>query len=413
MKRFLYVLACVFASLSVHSEVKYVFYLIGDGMGQNEILAAEMYLAELDSVIGRRPLHITGLPYTGTVATHSVSNGITDSSAAGTALATGVKTNNGTLGLSAEGDTLVTIAKQLKAQGWGVGLLTTVAIDHATPAAFYANVKNRDSYYEVGKQLVRTNFDFFGGAGLHRPVPPEGQTGPNVYDLAEENGYTLARGLKDAQLKRDAKKLILQQHHERFFLMIEGGMLDYAGHGRDGATDILEMLDFDNAVGAVMDFYRQHPEETLVVVTADHETGGLALGNSDYTLNLQILRHQHCSSWVLSDQINALFKKGQPRPKWQDIQAILERQLDFYGEVEISDKEDRMLKDAFKQAMKSKSQRSFRTMYKDLNKLCNTAIGILNYKAKLGWTNYGHTGAAVPVFAIDRSGCRAVHRLDG
>ena len=122
-----------------------MFYLIGDGMGQNEILAAEMYLAELDSVIGRRPLHITGLPYTGTVATHSVSNGITDSSAAGTALATGVKTNNGTLGLSAEGDTLVTIAEQLKAQGWGVGLLTTVAIDHATPAAFYANVKNRAS----------------------------------------------------------------------------------------------------------------------------------------------------------------------------------------------------------------------------------------------------------------------------
>ena len=172
MKRFLYVLACVFASLSVHSEIKYVFYLIGDGMGQNEILAAEMYLAELDSVIGRRSLHITGLPYTGTVATHSVSNGITDSSAAGTALATGVKTNNGTLGLSAEGDTLVTIAEQLKAQGWGVGLLTTVAIDHATPAAFYANVKKRDSYYEIGKQLVRTNFDFFGGAGLHRPVPP-------------------------------------------------------------------------------------------------------------------------------------------------------------------------------------------------------------------------------------------------
>ena len=214
MKRFLYVLACVFASLSVHSEIKYVFYLIGDGMGQNEILAAEMYLAELDSVIGRRPLHITGLPYTGTVATHSVSNGITDSSAAGTALATGVKTNNGTLGLSAEGDTLVTIAEQLKAQGWGVGLLTTVAIDHATPAAFYANVKKRDSYYEVGKQLVRTDFDFFGGAGLHRPVPPEGQTGPNVYDLAEENGYTLARGLQDAQLKRDAKKLILMQEND-------------------------------------------------------------------------------------------------------------------------------------------------------------------------------------------------------
>lgn len=442
MKRFLYLCVCVFTCLSLSAEVKYVFYLIGDGMGINQVLAAEMYLAELDSAIGIRQLNMTTLPYTGQATTFSKSNGITDSAAAGTALATGSKTTNGTLGLNAEGDTLTSIAEQLKAKGWGVGLMTTVAIDHATPAAFYANVKKRDNYYEVGKQLAYTNFDLFCGAALHRPAPPEGTTGVYLYDLIEEQGYTIAQGLEEAKAKQaDAKKLIvvqpneivdrrkkgegnfpymidgrpeelqlktlvpfainyLKQHNDRFFLMIEGGMIDYAGHGRDGAANIGETLDFDGAVGAALEFYRQHPDETLIVVTADHETGGMALGNSDYTLNLKMLQHQHCSSWVLSDEINALFKKGQKKPTWQDIRAILEKRLDFYGEVEITDKDEEYMQKAFKNALKSQGKRSFKTMYKDLNTLCNAAIGTLNYKAKLGWTSYAHTASEVPVFAI-------------
>lgn len=443
MKRFLYLCVCVFTCLSLSAEVKYVFYLIGDGMGINQVLAAEMYLAELDSAIGIRQLNMTTLPYTGQATTFSKSNGITDSAAAGTALATGSKTTNGTLGLNAEGDTLTSIAEQLKAKGWGVGLMTTVAIDHATPAAFYANVKKRDSYYEVGKQLAYTNFDLFCGAALHRPAPPEGTSDVYLYDLIEEQGYTIAQGLEEAKAKTDAKKLIvvqpneiadrrkkgsgnfpymidgrpeelqlktlvpfaidyLKQHNDRFFLMIEGGMIDYAGHGRDGAANIGETLDFDGAVGAALEFYRQHPDETLIVVTADHETGGMALGNSDYTLNLKMLQHQHCSSWVLSDEINALFKKGQKKPKWQDIRAILEKRLDFYGEVEITDKDEEYMQKAFKNALKSQGKRSFKTMYKDLNTLCNAAIGTLNYKAKLGWTSYSHTASEVPVFAIGK-----------
>ncbi len=443
MKRFLYLCVCVFTCLSLSAEVKYVFYLIGDGMGINQVLAAEMYLAELDSAIGIRQLNMTTLPYTGQATTFSKSNGITDSAAAGTALATGSKTTNGTLGLNAEGDTLTSIAEQLKAKGWGVGLMTTVAIDHATPAAFYANVKKRDNYYEVGKQLAYTNFDLFCGAALHRPAPPEGTSDVYLYDLIEEQGYTIAQGLEEAKAKTDASKLIvvqpneiadrrkkgsgnfpymidgrpeelqlktlvpfaidyLKQHNDRFFLMIEGGMIDYAGHGRDGAANIGETLDFDGAVGAALEFYRQHPDETLIVVTADHETGGMALGNSDYTLNLKMLQHQHCSSWVLSDEINALFKKGQKKPKWQDIRAILEKRLDFYGEVEITDKDEEYMQKAFKNALKSQGKRSFKTMYKDLNTLCNAAIGTLNYKAKLGWTSYTHTASEVPVFAIGK-----------
>lgn len=442
MKRFLYLLVCLCIGLSASAEVKYIIYLIGDGMGANQVLAAEMYLAELDSQIGRKQLNMTQLPYSGQAATFSKSNGITDSAAAGTALATGSKTNNGTLGLTADGDTLTSIAETLKALGWGVGLLTTVAIDHATPAAFYANVKKRDTYYEVGTQLALTGFDFFGGAGLHRPAPPEGTTGFNLYDYAEEHGYTIARGIEDAEQKRaETKKLILVQpndaidrrkkssgnfpymvdgrpeelrlktlapyainflkeRHDRFFLMIEGGMIDYACHGRDGAAAIGETLDFDDAVGAALDFYREHPDETLIVVTADHETGGMALGNGDYTLNLQLLQHQHCSAWTLSDELTKLFKDKKNKPTWQGVRAILEKRLDFYNGIELTEKDEELLKDAFQKALKSKGKRSFRTMYKDLNNLCNTAIGVLNYHAKVGWTSYSHTASAVPVYAI-------------
>ena len=438
MKRFFIFWVCISTCVVLHSEVKYVFYLIGDGMGTNQVLAAEMYLAELDGTIGRNRLHMTGLPYMGLASTHSASNSITDSAASGTALATGSKTTNGTLGLDADGDTLTTIAEQLKAQGWGVGLMTTVAIDHATPAAFYANVKERDQYYEVGTQLAYTGFDLFCGAGFHRPEPQDGQQGANLYDLAEQQGYTLAHGLEEARAQQhQARKMILVQpgdgvdrkkrcdnfpymidgrdeqlhlsslvpfaidylneHNERFFLMIEGGMIDYAGHSRDGATNIQETLDFDGAVGAVLAFYRRHPDETLIVITADHETGGLALGNSNYTLNLQLLQHQHCSEGALSDELGKLYK-DKDAPKWQDVRAILEQRLDFYTGVNITAEEDRELQEAFRKTLKGKGK--VKTLYKEINALGGTAVSILNRQAKLGWTSYSHTASSVPVFAI-------------
>lgn len=444
MKRFLYFLLCLCACVSLSAEVKYVFYFIGDGMGANQVLATEMYLAELDSQIGRKQLNMTQLPYSGQAATFSKSNSITDSSAAGTALATGSKTNNGTLGLNAEGDTLTTIAEQLKAQGWGVGLLTTVAIDHATPAAFYANVKARDDYYQIGTQLAYTGFDFFGGAGFHRPTPKHQEDYKNLYDLAEEHGYTIASGLTMAEQRfQEAQKMILVQPHDainrykegsnfpycvdgradssrldkltdyairflqknndRFFLMVEGGMIDYACHGQDGAAAIAETIDFDDAIGVALEFYRQHPDETLIVVTADHETGGMALGNSHYTLNLQLLQHQHCSAWTLSDEVSKLYGKGKPKPKWEQVRAIFERRLDFYGGVEITDEEDAALQAAFKKTlMKGKGRTAIKTMYKNINALSGDALRLLNRKAKLGWTSYSHTASAVPIFAIGK-----------
>lgn len=437
MKRTTCLFVAILFSVLSFAQAKYIFYFIGDGMGTNQVLASEMYLAELEGRIGRKPLLMTQFPYSGQVATFSASNGITDSSAAGTCLATGTKTNNGTLGLSPQKDTLRTIAEILQQQGYGIGIMTTVAIDHATPAAFYAKVPDRDQYYEIGTQLAYTDFDFFGGAGFHKPVNKHNKKNPNLYDLCEEQGYTFAHGYADAQTKMNAPKLILtqttdgidrtkqagslpyaidrqedaltlrqivstaipylSQRHDRFFMMVEGGMIDYACHGQDGATAIGETLDMDAALEEAYNFYLAHPDETLIVVTADHETGGMAMGNGGYVLNLQALQHQHCSSWILSDQLSSLFKDN--TPTWEMVKDLLTQQLGFYTSVELTADEDARLHDLYNKAVAHKDGK-VKTLYKTMNELGSTAIALLNKKAHLGWTSYDHTAHAVPVFAV-------------
>lgn len=437
MKRTTCLFVAILFSVLSFAQAKYIFYFIGDGMGTNQVLASEMYLAELEGRIGRKPLLMTQFPYSGQVATFSASNGITDSSAAGTCLATGTKTNNGTLGLSPQKDTLRTIAEILQQQGYGIGIMTTVAIDHATPAAFYAKVPDRDQYYEIGTQLAYTDFDFFGGAGFHKPVNKHNKKTPNLYDLCEEQGYTFAHGYADAQTKMNAPKLILtqttdgidrtkqagslpyaidrqedaltlrqivstaipylSQRHDHFFMMVEGGMIDYACHGQDGATAIGETLDMDAALEEAYNFYLAHPDETLIVVTADHETGGMAMGNGGYVLNLQALQHQHCSSWILSDQLSSLFKDN--TPTWEMVKDLLTQQLGFYTSVELTADEDARLHDLYNKAVAHKDGK-VKTLYKTMNELGSTAIALLNKKAHLGWTSYDHTAHAVPVFAV-------------
>jgi len=187
MKRYLIIslcsVLCVLYSLSAFAEIKYVFYFIGDGMGANQVLAAEMYRSAIQGEpLGRVQTLMTTFPYSGHASSYSKSNGITDSAAAGTCLATGTKTKNGMLGLDQDSARLTTIAEELKAEGWGVGIMTTVSIDHATPAAFYAHVPKRNQYYKIGKQLAKSKFDFFGGAGFHHPQGKHDDKEDNLYD---------------------------------------------------------------------------------------------------------------------------------------------------------------------------------------------------------------------------------------
>jgi alkaline phosphatase len=419
------------------AQAKYVFMFIGDGMGPHQVLSTEMYLAELEGKIGRKPLLMTTFPYSGQAATFSSSSGITDSAASGTCLATGKKTNNGVIGLAHDSTPVYSVATQLKEQGWGVGIMTTVTIDHATPSAHYAHTPSRNDYYIIGTQLTESNFDFFGGSGFSRPQDKNNPSAPNLYDLAEQKGYTLAGGYADAMAKIESEKLLVVPEerlvnrsrnagalpyaidrgdkdlnlsqlvelaikhlstYDHFFMMAEGGKIDYASHANDGATVLHEVMDFDDAIQVAYRFYEQHPDETLIVVTADHETGGMALGNSDYVLDLKVLANQQCSLDKLSDQLSDLHKLEGKNLQWEQVKQLIAANTGLYTLVEMTEEEDANLQDAFASMMSH--QDVVKTLYKDLNALAAKALAILNKKSRLGWTSGGHTASAVPIFAI-------------
>mgnify|MGYP001055698344 FL=1 len=179
MKRLIYVLFFVLlAGTSYAQRAKYVFYFIGDGMGVNQVNGTEMYLAEQEGRIGVKPLLFTTFP-AGTVATtFSATNSVTDSSAAGTALATGAKTYNGAIGMDDDKNALQTVAEKAKQAGRKVGVTTSVSVDHATPAAFYAHQSNRSMYYEIALDLPKAGFDFYAGGGFLKPATRVGSPPP-------------------------------------------------------------------------------------------------------------------------------------------------------------------------------------------------------------------------------------------
>ena len=437
MRRLVSLLCGLVVAIMTMAQAKYVFMFIGDGMGPHQVLSTEMYLAELEGKIGRNQLLMTTFPYSGQAATFSSSSGITDSAASGTCLATGKKTNNGVIGLAHDSTPVYSVASQLKEQGWGIGIMTTVTIDHATPSAHYAHTPSRNDYYIIGTQLTESNFDFFGGSGFSRPQDKKNPSAPNLYDLAEQKGYTLAGGYADAKTKIGSEKILVvpeerlqdrSRHagalpyaidrgdkdlrlsqlvelaiaqlstYDRFFMMAEGGKIDYASHANDGATVLHEVIDFDQAIQVAYRFYEQHPDETLIVVTADHETGGMALGNSDYVLNLKVLANQQCSLDKLSDQLSDLHKAEGKNLQWEQMKQLIAANTGLYTLVEMTEEEDANLQDAFASMMSH--QDVVKTLYKDLNALAAKALAILNKKSRLGWTSGGHTASAVPIFAI-------------
>ena len=388
MKRLSILLICSTIAVLSMAQAKYVFMFIGDGMGPHQVLATEMYLAELEGKIGRKSLTMTTFPYSGQVATFSASSGITDSAASGTCLAAGTKTNNGMIGQTPDSVEVVSVATRLKEEGWGVGIMTSVTIDHATPSSHYAHTPSRNNYYIIGTQLAESGFDFFGGSGFYHPQDKQNSKAPNLYDLCEENGYVLAGGYADAKAKIGAKKMLVvpaerledrSRHagalpyaidrkegelslpeivevaiaqlstHDKFFMMAEGGKIDYASHANDGGTVLHEVIDFDNAIKLAYEFYLQHPDETLIVVTADHETGGMALGNSDYVLNLKVLAEQKCSSDLLSDQLSALHRQFGTNLTWEQVKEVISKNTGLYAAVEMRDEDDKALQHAFAQ----------------------------------------------------------------
>ncbi|MDR3351161.1 MAG: alkaline phosphatase [Prevotellaceae bacterium] len=319
---------------------KYVFLFIGDGMGLAHVSLTEDYLAAKNGRHGSGNLSFTQFPITGLVTTYSANTLVTCSSAAATALSTGHKTKNNMMGIAPDSVTyFASLTAPLHRAGYKIGIATSVSIDHATPGAFYATSLSRSNYYEIASQAASSGFDFFAGSGF---IYPKGKNNDreDVYQQLETAGYRIVRGAEGAaQLAGGAEKIVLVQaesvkehrslpyaidrkaddltlsqitqaaiktlyNPEGFFAMIEGGKIDWAAHVNDGATVVHETIDFSEAVKMAVDFYRQHPDETLILVTADHETGGLSLGrDGEYAVRpLAFDGQQHSLEYDPSDE---------------------------------------------------------------------------------------------------------------
>lgn len=435
----------VFAVLSIlfvqAQQAKYVFYFIGDGMGVNQVLGTEMYRAELEGKIGVTPLLFTQFPYATNATTFSATNGVTDSAAAGTALATGNKTKNGALGVKKDLESQInSVAAWAKDKGHRVGVSTSVSVDHATPAAFYAHQGQRSSYYNVGLDLIKANFDFYAGSDFLDPTNKKAKDAQpeSLYTLVDKAGYTIARGYKDYQKKaKKSDKLILFQPEtatdvssipyaidrkkgdmtlteitraginflskdlsKGFFLMVEGGKIDWACHSNDAATVFHEVMDLDDAVKVAYEFYEQHPDETLIVVTADHETGGIVLGKGPYTLNLQALKSQKVSESQYTQIINGLRKKYKNQVSWGVIKQSLKDYFGFWDSVQLNEKQEARLKKIYDKSFSGKAVDLTKSEYQQDEPLAAEAKRILDDIALVGWTSGGHSGGYVPVFAI-------------
>ncbi len=428
------VFLCLCAVLVYATNPKYIFLFIGDGMSTPQRMIAE----EFAIASGHGKLVMNHLQFHATTRTVSANALVTDSAAAATAIACGEKTNNGRVGMNAEGtENLVSCAEVARDAGRKVGIVTTVTINHATPAGFYAHRPSRALYYQIGLDLIASGFDFFGGGGFgggtaDKKDDPEYKG--NLFDLAAEAGYKVVHGRDGfAELKKgDGKVLalghdaalpyrldddgkipnlkeyvlkaieLLEDGENGFFLMVEGGSIDWCGHANDAAGNLNEVLELDDSVQVALDFAAKHPKETLIVCTGDHETGGMTMGfaGSGYGLNTALLVDQKCSTDKFAGKLNEMIKarekeiekaKADPEANevkplaFDDVREMLTADfgLLFEGDAKAN---PMVLKPAEIEAL----QKAF-----DEKKLPQTARRILSEKAGVSWTTGSHS--ALPV----------------
>lgn len=447
----MYVLLFVLLTGAAYAQqAKYVFYFIGDGMGVNQVNGTEMYLAEQEGRIGVKPLLFTTFPVASFATTFSATNSVTDSSAAGTALSTGAKTYNGAIGMDDNKEVLQTVAEKAKKAGKKVGVTTSVSVDHATPAAFYAHQPNRNMYYEIALDLPKANFDFYAGGGFLKPTTTyDKKEAPSIFPIIEEAGYTIARGLDEYNAKAaDAQKMVLIQkegadpsclpyaidhkdgdltlaeitesaisfltkgNNKGFFLMVEGGKIDWACHGNDPATVFEEVIDMDNAVKVAYEFYKKHPKETLIVITADHETGGLGLGTSKYELYLKSLANQKQSQELLSKAITDLRKEKENKVSWEEVKALLADRMGFWKTLPLTWEQEKMLRDEYEDSFVKNHVVFEESLYAKTEPLAAVARKVMSQIAMVGWTSPNHTAGYVPVFAIGAGSKLFVGKMD-
>ena len=426
---------------------KYIFLFIGDGMGTAQIQSARFYKGTVDNngAVTEADLSFTSFPHVGSVTTYDSTSFCPDSASTATSIATGHKTESGVINMCpwTRDVPYETIAEKLHAQkGYKVGVVSTVNIDHATPAAFYAHQNSRRNYYEIGVELANSGFEYFAG-GEFQKVNGSGNV-PNNHEVAAQAGYNvvttqaaaaaltagadktliIAEELADGkamnyamdaaggewQLTDYVKKGIeLLDNRKGFFLMTESGKIDWACHANDAGATVTDTLALADAVQVAIDFAKEHADETLIVVTGDHETGGLTIGfaGTDYDTYLDSLANQTISYAQFDEQYVAAYKEN--GTSFEDAMKDVEKLcgLKLSGEetdrLVLTDYEVQRLRAAYDLAMSDTSSDDYTqeqyVLYGTYNPFSVTVTHILNNKSGVDFTSYSHTGLPVAVFA--------------
>lgn len=433
------------ASVSISENVsfaktvtpKYIFLFIGDGMSYPQIQLAADYLG------GKKSINFMNFSAAGSALTYNASRLIPDSASAGTSIATGHKTVTECLNMDKTATvTYETIAEKVHRQlGMKVGIISSEKLNHATPAAFYAHQDSRRNYYPIGLDLIKSGFEYFAGGAFIRPKGAKGNKA-SLYSLAKEAGYTVVRKQKDAKkinslpviavdehltdsstmefeidrgkdmwsLKDYLKKGIEVLDNEKgFFIMCEGGKIDTACHANDAASAIHDIAALSDAVSEAVSFAKKHKDETLILVTGDHETGGLTIGSAGtkYDTYLSLLAKQKISFARYNSDYVSVYKKK--KTKFKKVLSDIKRLFGLKSSGKKSDRmvltgyEKKLLSNAYNISVNKKSSNmSSQEKYKSYGKhepLTVAITHILDNKSGVSFTTFSHTGLPAAVFA--------------
>ncbi len=446
---------------------KYVFLFIGDGMSYPQFQAASDYLGALADkdapkalpsvkysdrggavLDGPVKLNFMDFEAAGSAVTYDSCSFAPDSASTATSIATGRKTYSGMINVNEDAtERFEAISEKLHSRkGWKIGIVSSVNLNHATPAAFYAHQASRNNYYEIGLEMISSGFEYFAGGGLKRVTGPK-KDRPDLYSLAEKAGYKIARTQAEAaaMTAADGKILIIDEHladsdamsydmdrrdgewrladyvskgievldnEKGFFMMCEGGKIDWACHANDAGATVTDTLALADAVQVAIDFAGKHPGETLIIVTGDHETGGLTIGfaGTDYDTYLDTLANQKISYACFDKLYVDKYKKDSVpfEQAMQDVEKLFGLKLN--GEkgdrLTLTDYEAKRLRAAYDLMMSDFDAGNFTqeqyVLYGKYNPFSVTVSHILNNKSGISFTSYSHTGLPVAVFATGK-----------
>jgi alkaline phosphatase len=420
--------AAALSAARAEGAARYIFLFIGDGMGTAQRNAAEMYLAGMREARGdvaprEAQLVMNLLPVQGFIKTDSLS-GVTDSAAAGTALATGRKAQNGAVAMNPKsGENYVSIAERARRKGMKTGIVTSSFFQDATPAVFYGHAKKRTEHYSLGIQLTDSGYEYFGGGGFRNPKGRDKKSA-DLYGIASSKGYTVIRDLGEtpaagmvmavhpkasngympwviderggpslADLVDDGIETLDGQ--DGFFMMVEGGKIDLACHAHDAAATVRETMDFDEAVERAVNFMNTRPESALIVVTGDHETGGMTLASLDHAQNAVY------DTLSLQQGSYSVFERRVAPKKGENLTDYVNAAKKFFGPwITVTPDIER----AFKlSAMPAKSRKAaaanYDKLYSAYDPFTIACMAFSNSHCGVTWSTFGHTGKKVPVSA--------------